>query len=429
MTCRIPFLACAIFVCCVLISKNSFAAGSGAFRAETPDAGAYGKGSAFVGEANTPAAIYYNPAGLNQMKTAGISVGTTFIAPQFNYSSSSDDVQMRRNTFWIPHLYATVPITNKFAVGVGETSYFGLGTQWADDSPLRYIATESVIENKDYMFAASYQASNHWSFAVSADLDDSKAEKNRKLLQTGGTDGDLKLKGADAAWGYRLAAMFKLNDQNQFGLMYRSRIFHKYEGNAYLDNLNNNGNFYQTIFGDTSYKTKISEKFALPQSIVLGYSFKTKNKWTFNFDVEWMDWSSIKREAINFLDETDPTRLAVLNTGNPTSRNWESVWSEAVGAEYAVNDRFRLRTGYVHHSNPIPEETFDPSLPDANSHGLSAGWGYDVTKHLTVDLGYSFIVYERRNIDNTVGNIFGANVDGKYTAYLNVALMTLSYKF
>ena len=44
--------------------NNVLAAGSGGFRVETPDAGAFGKGSAFVGEANTPGAVYYNPAGL-----------------------------------------------------------------------------------------------------------------------------------------------------------------------------------------------------------------------------------------------------------------------------------------------------------------------------------------------------------------------------
>lgn len=416
--------------------SNALASGSGAFRVETPDAGASGKGSAFVGEANTPAAVYYNPAGLNQIKRVELSFGTAFLAPQVDYHSSASTnggtVQMRRNTFWIPHFYAAVPmIAGKVTVGVGATSYFGLGTQWADDSPLRYEATESDIENKDYMLTAAYQVTDQWSVAASADNDDSKANKQKKLAQlTGGVDGDFQLKAKDDAWGYRLATMYRLNERHQFGLMYRSRISHRYEGKAYLNKLNDLGATpYNTIFGGDSYETKLSEKFTLPQSVVVGYSFKPTHQWTFNVDVEWMDWSSVKHEAINWLNETDPTRLAVLNTGNPAPRDWHSVWSQSIGAEYAVNDRLRLRGGYYHHTSPIPQGTWDPNLPDSNSHGITTGFGYDVSKHLTLDIAYSALFYELRKIDNTVGNAFGADVDGRYKQFINIGYATLTYKF
>ena len=63
---RIMVVAVCAFLM-VFFGQNAFAAGSGAYRIETPDAGAFGMGSAFVGEADTPAAVYYNPAGINQM--------------------------------------------------------------------------------------------------------------------------------------------------------------------------------------------------------------------------------------------------------------------------------------------------------------------------------------------------------------------------
>ena len=415
-------------------SPKAMASGSGAFRVELPDAGALGKGTAFVGEANTPAAVYYNPAGLNQLKGSEVSVGASFLAPQVDYKPfAGNEVQMRRNKFLIPHFYAAVPVmADKLTVGLGATSYFGLGTEWAQDSPLRYATTEAVIENKDYMLTAAYQATEQWSFAVSADNDDSKASKSKKLLQGGtGEDGDFQLKVKDNAWGYRLATMYKLNDRHQFGLMYRSRIGHIYEGKAYLDHLNNNNGSvpYQAIFGGTSYETRLTEKFTLPQSVVMGYSFKPAGKWTFNADVEWMDWSSVKHEAINWVDETNTTRLSVLNGGNPAPRDWKSVWSEAIGAEYAATDHLRLRGGYYHHNTPIPQANWEPNLPDSDSHGLTAGFGYDVSKNLTVDMAYSALIFEARTIDNTVGDAFGSNVDGTYKQVIHMALMTFTYKF
>ena len=419
----------------VFISQISEAqaAGSGAFRAEIPDAGAMGKGSAFVGEANTPAAVYYNPAGLTQIKSRELSVGTTFLGPQVDYKNSSGaETQMRRNTFLIPHFYAVTPVNSKLAIGLGATSYFGLGTEWADDSSLKYVATESSIENKDYMLTAAYQVTDQWSVAVSADSDDSKVSKKKKLLQGGiGDDGNFQLKAKHDGWGYRLATLYKVNEQHQFGLMYRSPIRHKYRGKAYLDNLNNNNGSapYQAIFGGTSYETEFSEEFVLPQSVVLGYSFKPISKWTFNLDVEWMDWSSVEQERINWESESDATRLSVLNDGNPASRDWKSAFSQAIGAEYAVSNRFRLRGGYYHHQTPIPQDTFEPNLPDSNSHGLTTGFGYDLNKNLTFDLAYSGLIYEKRKIDNNVGSSSGASIDGAYRQFINVLLGTVSYRF
>ena len=427
---------CLVVLGLFLVGSSSvvMAAGSGAFRLETPDAGAMGKGSAFVGEANTPAAIYYNPAGLNQIKKPELSLGTSFLAPQVDYESSSNtngnEVQMHRNTFWVPHLYAAIPVvTDKFTLGLGATSYFGLGTEWTQGSPLRYNTTEAVLENKDYMLTAAYQATEQWSLAVSADDDDSKVSRKKKLLQSGGADGNSQLKGKDNAWGYRLATMYKVNERHQFGLMYRSRIKHKYEGKLYMDNLNNNGNSYQAIFGAPYYETKFTEKLTLPQSVVLGYSFKPTSRWTLNLDVEWMDWSSVKHEAANWTDETNATRLSVLNTGNPAARDWHSVWSQAIGMEYAANDRLRLRGGYYHHNSPIPQDTWEPNLPDSNSHGFTTGFGYDVSQNLTLDFAYSALIFEQRKIDNTVGNDFGTDIDGQYKQFTNILLATLTYKF
>ena len=429
-----------VAVCAFLVSffsQNAFAAGSGAFRVETPDAGAFGKGTAFVGEANTPAAVYYNPAGLNQIKTTEISMGTAFLGPQVDYEQRSGDVvRMRRDTFWIPHMYAAVPVNSKLAIGVGATSYFGLGTDWAEDSPLRYDTTKATIMDQDYMLTASYKITDQWSFAAGPDNDFSMADKNKKLQQASGTDANFKLKADDDAWGYRLATMYKLNNQHQFGLMYRSRISHTYTGDAYLDKLDSSAtltglglssNSYQGVFGGTSYRTKATEKFTLPQSVVLGYSFKPTSKWTFNLDLEWMDWSSVKQEVLNFPNESDPSRLAILTGSNPIRHNWHSAWSEAIGAEYAVNDRLRLRGGYYHHDSPIPKDTWDPNLPDANSHGITTGFGYDLTSHLTIDIAYSALIYEQRNINNTVSS--PNTVNGKYTQFINLGLVTLTYKF
>ncbi len=414
---------------------NALAAGSGGFRVETPDAGAFGKGSAFVGEANTPAAVYYNPAGLNQIKNFEISVGGAYIGPQGSYKNTSgQETQMRRNSYLIPHVYATIPVNKKFVLGFGASSYWGLGTEWAADSFSRYVATKSEITNTDTMFTGSYRLTDRWFFAVSADNDESRANESKALNNAGfASDGNIQLKAKDNnAWGYRIATLFKINDKNQVGLMYRSAIHHRYVGKIYIDGL---GPAYLASFASpynfqsSSYETRATEKLILPQSVVMGYSFKPTKKWTINLDLEWMNWSRFKQEVINYPDETDPGRLAFLNASNPIDHHWHSAFSEAIGGEYAVNDRLRLRGGYYHHAHVVPQGTLSSSLPDSDSHGITTGLGYDFNKHLTLDIAYSGIIYKDRKVNNKVGSSVGANINGKYRQFTNIGMATVTYKF
>ncbi len=419
------------------LSGNVFAAASGVIRLELPDAAAVGKGSAFVGEANRPSAVYYNPAGIVQMGTQ-MSAGLTTLQPQLDVKiPSGNTLQMRRDIFIFPHVYFTTPVVkDKFYVGVGENSNWGAGNDWAPDSTsgfTRYSMIHDEFDNQDVMLVGAYKINDQLSFGAAADDDNSRLEKEKRLSQANGNDGASQTKAKDNAWGYRLAAMYKVNDQHQFGLMYRSAIHHTYEGKLYFNNLNTSSTFgpgvsYQSVFGGTSFETKAIKKFTFPQSVVLGYSFKPTNKWTFNLDVEWLDWSSVKQEHTDFPD-VNATQAGILATNNPQARDWNSVWSESVGMEYAATDRLRLRGGYAHHQTPIVENNWDTSFADSNSHSITTGIGYDLTRNLTLDIAYVAVLYETRKVSNTVESAFGANLSGTYNQFINIGVATLTYKF
>ena len=407
--------------CAFLLSfsgQNAFAAGSGSYRVEAPDAGAMGMGSAFVGEADTPAAIYYNPAGINQMSRPEISIGDTIIAPRAHMTQSDgNEVHMQNNEFSIPNFYAVIPVTGKLSIGVGGGSNWGTGTNWGPNSPLQFATTQASIKDQDYSLVASYRVTPQWSIAASVDNDYSKADESFALYNGGlPTNGIAELRGSDDAWGYRLATMFKINDQNQVGLMYRSRINHNYSGKISINGAD------PGTYGFSSLIANVNEKSVLPQSVVMGYSFKPTTKWTINLDVEWMDWSSTKYQIIN----TSNATLQALGFTTPTPADWHSAWSESIGTQYAVTDRFRVRLGYYHHGMAIPDATFNPRIPDSNSNGYSTGFGFDITKRLTLDVAYSALFYDTRDITNTVA--YGT-VNGKYKNFTNIGLVSLTYKF
>jgi len=424
----IKFL-CITLLTILLVTPNAFAAGSGGIRIEIPDAAAFGKGSAFVGQADNPSAIYYNPAGLTQLKGKNyFSSGFAVLSPSASFTDfAGNESQMVRQNFPIPHIYLVSDFgIDNWIFGLGGLSSWGTGTAWADDSFSKYVATESDINNIDSLMTAAYKFNEQWSFALSADHTWTVANKSKKLAQGAGADGDYNLKAKDSGWGYRLATHYIMNDHHKFGLMYRSPIQLKYRGKAFLHELNGFGSNFEGIFGGTSFETNVAEEFELPQSVVLGYSYQPDNKWTFNFDIEWMDWSSIEQELLEFTEVLTANQAAVLNGGNPAIRDWDAVWSGALGVEYAWSDHLRLRGGYYHHTTPIPEENFESTLPDANSYGVTTGFGLDLTDSSTFDLAYSALIFENFTIDNTVGS---GTINGKYEQIIHMGIVTYSYEF
>ncbi len=417
-------------------SQNAFAGDNGPLKLELADAAATGMGTAFTGEADRPSAVYYNPAGIVQMNTAEATAGLTWAQPQIKYQSSAPQngsgytANMKEDNYLFPHVFVTTPVfKDKFYVGLGENSNFGGGVNWEADSFSRHDTVKDSVVNQDYMIVGAYKINDQWSVGVGATDEQSKFEHDQALAQAGAADADDLYKAKDNAWGFGLAAMFKLNAKNQFGLSYKSPIHHQYSGTLYLNGLNHGGSDYQTIFGGTTFSTKAIQKLTFPQSFTLGYSLKPTNKWTINFDLEWTDWSNYEQQTTYYPNVTSAAQKAVLATGNPQQRSWKSVWSESLGVQYAVTDKFRVRTGYAHHQTPVPKGTFDTEFPDSNADAVSFGIGYDITSKLTLDVAYAADFYQSRGIVNTVDNALGAFLNGKYSAFTNIATMSLTYKF
>ena len=97
------------------------------------DATANGRVLAVTARLDTPSTIFFNPAGLAMLQGFHLSVGGEAVIPFFKYSdpegkrassTASSTPQL------IPHLYASYSITDKWAVGLGFNTPFGLSLKW-----------------------------------------------------------------------------------------------------------------------------------------------------------------------------------------------------------------------------------------------------------------------------------------------------------
>jgi long-chain fatty acid transport protein len=274
------------------------------------------------------------------------------------------------------------------------------------------------------MLTGAYQLTEKISLGAGLDYFRAKMGKQKNVLQTGAADADFEMRIKDNfAWGYRLALLYVPNDRHSFGIQYRSPVNLKLRGETYFNGLSG---LYAAIFGGSSYTEEASMEAELPQAIIAGYSFKPSDKWVINFDVEWTNWESVEQEYLIYQYETNATRLSVLNNGNPASRDWNNAVTLALGGQYKVNDKLRLRSGFYFKEKAVPQANFEPSLPDAKSYGITAGFGYSFTKNVTLDMGYAFQQYATRKINNN--NVSGT-IDGTYRSCASIYGTNLRFDF
>jgi hypothetical protein len=77
---------------------------AGGIEVPMQDAKSLGQADAFTAQADDPSAIFYNPAGLGQLKGTGITVGAFYLQPEFRLESTSDGSNpSNRLSIVLPH--------------------------------------------------------------------------------------------------------------------------------------------------------------------------------------------------------------------------------------------------------------------------------------------------------------------------------------
>jgi len=418
----------------LLCGSIAYGLGSGGIRNEVVDAEAGGKGYCFTAQADGPSAVHYNPAGLTQLKGDYDSTGFTFEAPRSECESDAtgDTVQMQKQTFIIPNFYYLTDLgSERFRFGFSATFPYGLSTDWAADSFSKNVMTESDVEMFNLNPAVALKINDKVSVGAGINRFSATMSKHKVLTLTGvgglsDTGGDFQLKADDVGFGYNLGILVKPSNKQRIGVSYRSDIDLTYKGTATLDTLNA---AYAGVFGGSTYTTTLESSGTIPQTLAVGYAYQPDDKWTIEVDIEWTDWSCVEEEMILFPDESDPTRLAVLNGGNPVSRDWNDVFAYGIGAEYKATDNLDLRCGLLYHESPIQSVNVDTPLPDANKHGVTLGLGYLFKEDVTIDVSYAFFKYRDRDVTNNMGDSTSSNINGTYKGYVNVLALGVTYKY
>src|SRR5512134_3279234 len=127
----------------ILLMSATSATAAG-FRLPEAGAKAMGMGFAFTAQANDPSAIYFNPAGIVQLKGQNVMIGMTYIRENgaeftgttpLTWNTATGTCDIRSETqkdldFLVPNAYWTRKASPNFAYGVGLFVPFGLAQEY-----------------------------------------------------------------------------------------------------------------------------------------------------------------------------------------------------------------------------------------------------------------------------------------------------------
>lgn len=429
-----------LFAALLMLSQSHvFAVGSRGLGNQAIGAYSLGQANAVAARAEDISTNFFNPAGLSHLSGIHLSGGFDLLAPEYSHTSTSGAKEdAKDNSFFVPNLFLGGEVKNtKFSWGLGMTSPFGLATEWSKTGFSKYVATKSELKTLHVNPNVSYRFNEKISAAIGADYMRSDADLQRQVnvfavnttlppftIDPTTPDGSFQQEGDGDGWGYNLGLMFNPFPNHRLGLAYRSRISMTVDGTAKLSNMSGS---MATVFGGSTYSTAGESVLKYPDSTTLGYSINFSEKLTVETDIEWTGWSTFKEQRVTYTQETDPTRLAILNSGNPQSRKWKDVLSLAIGTQYKLNEQWALRGGYLYMDSPVPNETYEPSVPDSDLHGLSIGTGYTVGR-VSLDLAYLANFFKSRNVSNNVGAPL-SDVDGKYESFSHSLALNATYRF
>lgn len=462
------------WICVLLVSFSTLSFSQyieDALRYMQPNSGtgarALGLGNAYTGVADDFTAVWWNPAGLGQIKKFELTGGfshfnysddATFLGNTSNYSNSATTL----NNLGIVFPFPTVRGSLVFAVGYNRTNNFTTGMSFngfnpvssiiptlITNDPASNIPYQTFLTDNDGLYTPLTKNLNqsgdvleggslgNWAFSGAMEVAPNLYAGLSLHVATGSYSYDRNYNEADSknyytfldtvhyssidfsrlklednitsdfsGFGAQLGILYNFKNQLRFGLTIKTpfRYNVKEDFSTRGTTTFDNGDSY-------TYKTSGSGEY----DVVTPYVFSGGVAWTFkglmlSGDLEWIDYTQMEFDNAN----EDVTAL---------NRDIKSVLQSVVnfrgGLEYTIPTvELKLRGGYGIYPSP-----FKGDQSEYNQKIMSFGLGYLVEESLMIDAAYSINSFTTRRVNydvtsETLEKVKAGNL-----------LVTLSFRF
>ncbi len=382
---------------------------------------------AFTARADDPSAIFFNPAGLVRLDGIRFNLGTNAIfltGSEFESAGTGQSFSQADNIAWPSSAYYTQKFNDRWAIGLGFTSPFGLKTQWDSNFEGRFISRESNLAVANFNANASFKVGKSWSVAVGADWAKADVRELSRNIDfdppfTGTPDGFTKLTGDGTDIGWNVAAQWVGESGWRWGGSYRSEMKPDIDGEVKFENIPSSPPLPAPgLFPDGGAKAVIP----LPASFATGVAYVGK-KWEGEIDVVWTGWS-----VFEDLDIDIETNTALVTDISQTE-DWHDTYSYRLGFSYHVNDRHEYRLGAYVDRNPVPNTHVRPRLPDADRTSAQVGYGYASQGGFTFDVAYQALFFDDRTATGSATSTTDPVQPGEYSNFSSLLGVSVGWKW
>jgi long-chain fatty acid transport protein len=434
-----------------------------------------GLGNAFAGGAavaEDASTVWSNPAGMSRIPTMQAVAALHIITPSVKFANNDGSIAALNQPLghmggdagtnnFVPNMYLTVPINKELVFGLGVNAPFGLVTSYGDGWLGRYQGMESDLMTINVNPALSWKINDHWAVGagvsyqrIDATLNQAvnysglllltgaqagiplgSATSNAIAAATSGLDGKGEIKGDDSAWGWNIGVLYNLDDKSRIGAQYRSTIKYNVSGNVTYDIpalpalppalAPTVGALANALNAARLYNSGVGLDIELPDKFNLSYFGALNNRWDLMADVQWTGWSSI------------PVFKVVRTNGEVLQDqhwNYKDSWRYSVGTNYHYNDQWMFRGGLAYDETPTNDTDRSVRLPDSDRVWLSVGTQYKMSKNLTFDAGFTYIIGDGASINQLTNAtaqdvaVYG-KVKGSYDASVTIFSGQVTYSF
>jgi long-chain fatty acid transport protein len=369
------------------ILLSAMASGAG-YYLPNQDAFATARGNAFVATADSPAAVFYNPAGLAQLETAQFQAGVYSIVlgneaiVGGQRSHAKDELQAA------PHFFYSLPYGERLTFGFGLNSPFGLGTDWGRDTNFSPVVTQARLAYISMTAALAYQVNDELSIGASV-----SANRADLTLEQGlGFSGSfLRYEGDDIGLSAAVGIRWQPCERHAFGAVFSTGSNFDLEGKT----------FSNALEGDSSSQLD----FMAPARASVGYSYRPAPGWNLETNVEWLDWDSLNSLSLD--SSSVGGSLAI-------PFNWKSSLIYEAGVSYTTEQGYVFAAGYDFNANSQPDRDFTPGVSDADRHWFNVGVGRRLESSSWM-LAYQF-GYSNRTVDGASNPLANGEYKSRHNA-------------
>lgn len=338
-------------------------------------------GGAFIGLADDYSAVFWNPAGLTQMKDTTLSIFGTDIIPKASYQFAipglfSIDTDAKSKHYFSGSLGFFKPLSENVVIGIYGYIPTGLGVEW-EGADLAFLTDGDVYEWKTYVGIISvspviaFKLSDQFSLGATLNINYGFAELSRPGL------GQYSEDSTGYGIGATIGMLVKPSEKFSFGLTFRTPFKTTLKGEATMAG---------APFIGLPQNDDAERAITFPMWMGAGIAFKPTNKLTFTADVQYTNWKKMDVIPMEF---ANAGWKLFFEEGTNLELDWKNTVQLRFGMEYKASEKFAVRAGYYYDPNPSPNYTRTILLPEMTFNFVTFGIGY-YSEKVTIDIGFEY---------------------------------------